>query len=177
MSFTVVTGNANSCIYRSESDSLSTSQGNNAPSSIPLTLEKYASNLWNKTIQPFLLMITIYDWPKWRQNDNDDYDYDGPSAADEKNMSKYDDSGNLVKYNYPGLDDYRDWDCLGAFLFAFSTSSVGLILSIFTLIFVVGFFGLTGVLLGYITGGCLFLEAFDFKDLPYRQWNSGWDGK
>jgi hypothetical protein len=175
-SFTVVAGNTDNYTQRARSNLLSTSLGDIEPNSIPPNIEKYASLLWNKTIQPFLLMITSYDWPKWRQNDNDTYDHDGPSKADENDMSKYDDPDNLVKYNYLGLDDCRDWDCLGAFIFSLSISSVALILSIFLLIVIVGILGLPGVILGIITSSQLYLEAFDFEDLPYQQWNSGYDG-
>jgi len=135
-------------------------------------IENFARILWNKIIQPLL----GDSWPEWRQKDNDGFDHDGPSKADEDDESKPDNPKTGEKYSHMGLDDYMDWNCLAAFLFVIWPVAAATIICLLTLIFIVGLIGMVSVILGYGAIACLFLEAFDFKDLPYQYPNSGWDG-
>jgi hypothetical protein len=128
-------------------------------------LELLAEYIWNNFVRP-LLNFNSDKWPEWRE-DNDYEDHDGPTLDGEKDESLYDVLSTSEKYDYQGLDDIADWGCMKGFLMAFGMANIGLVLCILTLVFIVGLCGLPSVFLAYGSAYCMFVEAFDFQDLPY----------
>ena len=129
--------------------------------------EQVSMSMWDEIIRPFLNNnFGINTWPSWRE-DNDMFDGDLGTIEGEKNPNLYDIPILEIKYDYQGLDDKRDWNCLASFLFAFGLVGLATIICLLTLVLVIGLYGLTGVILGYGFLYCVFLESFDIKDLPY----------
>ncbi|MCK4364909.1 MAG: hypothetical protein KAW45_02550 [Thermoplasmatales archaeon] len=132
-------------------------------------IENYSKEFWETIVRPWLNNKAGDDiWPAWR-TDNDDYDGDGPLLAGEEDPSNYDNykDGEGEKYDYQGLDDYMDWHCNAGLWWLLKYVSLALTLCLIFLILIVGLIGLISVILGLISCGYLFEEAFDFKDHCY----------